>query len=346
MLAEAKREAERIVKEARDKQAPAGFAGGSRQAGRACRGGHHRGRPRPRARDPARCRGLRRRDPQHARGQPFEVHRGRPARSRTPAGQRRACRSLLAASAARSLRSSGGPSTSARDRAVAPLPARERLGSESPTARRRSASASRHAQPLHHAHRDSRRAGRLAEREEVADGAARSAIRATHGLDRGHRAVRQDRCVALRAGEGAGRQDSRAPGRADLACSRDGTAEVRPLGLRSSVKGHAPIVRAGSAYAASAGSSGATTVRGCVSSSRGVASSFVEPAPASSMRRSCGSTRASIDPTEPLYASTAEPSMRPTLANGSRNEPTRLCSSCAASAISRADSAIVSWRQP
>ena len=93
MLAEAKREAERIVKEARERQDAADLRGGGHQAGRARRRGHHRGRPRPRARDPPRRRGLRRRDPQHARGQPLEVHRRRPARPRAPAGQGRAGRS-------------------------------------------------------------------------------------------------------------------------------------------------------------------------------------------------------------------------------------------------------------
>ena len=97
MLAEAKREAERIVKEARERQDAAGLRGGGHQAGRARRRGHHRGRPRPRARDPPRRRGLRRRDPQHARGQPLEVHRRRPARPRAPAGQGRAGRSRLGA---------------------------------------------------------------------------------------------------------------------------------------------------------------------------------------------------------------------------------------------------------
>ena len=87
MLAEAKREAERIVKEARERQERADLRAGGHQAGRARRRGHHRGRPRPRARDPPRRRGLRRRDPQHARGQPLEVHRRRPARPRAAAGQ-------------------------------------------------------------------------------------------------------------------------------------------------------------------------------------------------------------------------------------------------------------------
>src|ERR1700736_139503 len=83
MLAEAKKEAERIIKDARERQErlggegegsqEAGRAGGGHQAGGACRGGHRRGRPRARARDPTRGGGLRRRDPQHARGQPVEV---------------------------------------------------------------------------------------------------------------------------------------------------------------------------------------------------------------------------------------------------------------------------------
>jgi hypothetical protein len=91
MLAEAKREAERIIKEARERQTQLI----SDQAGRARRRGHHRGCAGPRARDPARRRGLRRRDPQHPRGQPLEVHRGGAARPRAPAGQGRARRSRL-----------------------------------------------------------------------------------------------------------------------------------------------------------------------------------------------------------------------------------------------------------
>ena len=46
MLAEAKREAERIVKEARERAGAARQPGGGHQAGRARRRGHHRGRPR------------------------------------------------------------------------------------------------------------------------------------------------------------------------------------------------------------------------------------------------------------------------------------------------------------
>ena len=49
MLAEAKREAERIVKEARERQETAGLPAGGHPPGGACGGGHHRGRPRPRA---------------------------------------------------------------------------------------------------------------------------------------------------------------------------------------------------------------------------------------------------------------------------------------------------------
>ncbi len=93
MLAEAKREAERIVKEARERQERlVSEEEITKQAERARRG-HHRGRPRPRARDPARRRGLRRRDPEHARGQPLEVHRRRPARARAARRQGRARRS-------------------------------------------------------------------------------------------------------------------------------------------------------------------------------------------------------------------------------------------------------------
>ena len=96
MLAEAKREAERIVKEARERQERLISAGGGHQAGRARRRGHHRGGARPRAGDPARRRGLRRRDPQHARGQPLEVHRRRAPRARAARGQGRAGRSVVA----------------------------------------------------------------------------------------------------------------------------------------------------------------------------------------------------------------------------------------------------------
>ncbi len=59
MLAEAKKEAERIVKEARERQEQLGGRGGGHQAGRACRRGHRRGRAGARARDPAWRRGLR-----------------------------------------------------------------------------------------------------------------------------------------------------------------------------------------------------------------------------------------------------------------------------------------------
>ncbi len=101
MLAEAKREAERIVKEARERQERLVGERGGHQAGRARRRGHRRGRAGARAGDPPRRRGLRRRDPQHARGQPVEVHRRRAARPRAPAGQGRAGRSRLAPFAAR-----------------------------------------------------------------------------------------------------------------------------------------------------------------------------------------------------------------------------------------------------
>ena len=52
-VAEAEREAERIVKEARERQES--LRGGDHQAGRAWRRGHHRGRSCPRARDPPRA---------------------------------------------------------------------------------------------------------------------------------------------------------------------------------------------------------------------------------------------------------------------------------------------------
>ena len=89
MLAEAKREAERIVKEARDEQTRLISEPGGHQAGRAPGRRDRRGRPRARARDPPGRRGLRRRHPQHPRGEPPEVHRGRPARPRPAPGPRR-----------------------------------------------------------------------------------------------------------------------------------------------------------------------------------------------------------------------------------------------------------------
>ena len=95
MLAEAKREAERIVKEARDEQTRLISNPGDHQAGRTPGRRDRRGRSRPRARDPSRRRGRRRRHPQHPRGQPLEVHRGRPARPRPAPGSRRS-RSRLA----------------------------------------------------------------------------------------------------------------------------------------------------------------------------------------------------------------------------------------------------------
>ncbi len=60
MLAEAKKEAERIIKDARERQERLRRRGGGHQAGRARRRGHRRGRPRARARDQARRGGLRR----------------------------------------------------------------------------------------------------------------------------------------------------------------------------------------------------------------------------------------------------------------------------------------------
>ena len=90
MLAEAKREAERIIKRgARGAGAPDRRRRG-RQAGRAPGRRDRRGRPRPRARDPPGRRGLRRRHPQHPRDQPREVHRRGAARARPAPGPRRA----------------------------------------------------------------------------------------------------------------------------------------------------------------------------------------------------------------------------------------------------------------
>ena len=60
MLAEAKKEAERVVKEAQERQERlVGEEEVTKQAGKARRRGHHRGRPHARARDPAGRRGLR-----------------------------------------------------------------------------------------------------------------------------------------------------------------------------------------------------------------------------------------------------------------------------------------------
>ena len=124
MLAEAKREAERIVKEARERQTQLDLAAGGHQAGRAPGGGHRRGRPRPRARDPPRRGGLRRRDPQHARGQPLEVHRRGPAGPRAAAGQGRAGRSRLAPARPAQVRAASG---SYAEAGALPLPADGRL---------------------------------------------------------------------------------------------------------------------------------------------------------------------------------------------------------------------------
>ena len=90
MLAEAKKEAERIIKEARERQERlVGEEEVTKQAERAAEDIVEDARARERE-ITARRRGLRRRDPQHARGQPVEVHRGRAARPRAPAGQGRA----------------------------------------------------------------------------------------------------------------------------------------------------------------------------------------------------------------------------------------------------------------
>src|SRR3954467_9895525 len=94
MLAEAKREAERILKEARDEQARLisaeeavkeaerqgeGNPGAGGEGG-AAGGGQGGGCGRERAGDPAGRRGLRRRHPQRPRSEPAEVHRRRAAR--------------------------------------------------------------------------------------------------------------------------------------------------------------------------------------------------------------------------------------------------------------------------
>ena len=101
MLAEAKREAERVVKEARDQQARLISERGGLQAGRARRRGDHRGRPRDRAPDPPRRRGLRRRDPLDPRGQPREVPRRRAPRPRPPRRPQRKSRPRSASRLAR-----------------------------------------------------------------------------------------------------------------------------------------------------------------------------------------------------------------------------------------------------
>ena len=84
MLAEAKREAERIVKEARDQQARLiSDEEVYKQAERGAEEIIEDARETERS-DPPRRRGLRRRDPLHARGQPREVPRRRPPRPRPP----------------------------------------------------------------------------------------------------------------------------------------------------------------------------------------------------------------------------------------------------------------------
>ena len=89
MLAEAKREAERIVREAREQQARLiSDEEVTKQAERAADEIVEDARD-ARAGDPPRRRGLRRRDPQHPRGQPSEVPRRRAARSRPPRRPRR-----------------------------------------------------------------------------------------------------------------------------------------------------------------------------------------------------------------------------------------------------------------
>jgi len=104
---EAKREAERIIKEAREKQDQLiSDEEVTKQAERAAED-IIEDAPRPRARDPSRRRGLRRRDPQHPLGQPLEVHCSRPARPRAPAGQGRARRSRVGRAVLRNSRHRG-----------------------------------------------------------------------------------------------------------------------------------------------------------------------------------------------------------------------------------------------
>ena len=140
MLAEAKREAERVVKEARDQQAAPDLRGGGLQAGRARRRGDHRGRSRDRAPDPPRRRGLRRRDPLHSRGQPREVPRRGAPRPRPPRRPRgRAGRGRLAgarpiAIVARVLRAAP-PARFARRRPTTSRDSRTRLRGPSTTTR-------------------------------------------------------------------------------------------------------------------------------------------------------------------------------------------------------------------
>ena len=101
MLAEAKKEAERIIKDARERQERlVGEEEVTKQAERAAEDIVEDARAREREIRLGR-RGLRRRDPQHARGQPVEVHRSSPARARAPAGQGRTGRSRLISEPAR-----------------------------------------------------------------------------------------------------------------------------------------------------------------------------------------------------------------------------------------------------
>ena len=100
MLAEAKREAERVVREAREQQARLiSDEEVTKQAERAADEIVEDARD-PRARDPPRSRGLRRRDPQHARGQPAEVPRRRAARPRPARRARRGAAAGRAGTAA------------------------------------------------------------------------------------------------------------------------------------------------------------------------------------------------------------------------------------------------------
>ena len=116
MLAEAKREAERIVKEARDQQARLiSDEEVYKQAERGAEEILEDARDTERA-DPPRGRGLRRRDPLDARGQPAEVPRRRAARPRPARRTRRGSRARRGLTAAARRRLSLSGTSAARDR--------------------------------------------------------------------------------------------------------------------------------------------------------------------------------------------------------------------------------------
>jgi vacuolar-type H+-ATPase subunit H len=94
MLAEARREAEQMIKHARELEAHLiSDEEVTEQAERAAEDIIEDARGR--ARDRARRRGPRRRDPQHARDQSLEIHRRRSARPRPPCGERRGGRQRM-----------------------------------------------------------------------------------------------------------------------------------------------------------------------------------------------------------------------------------------------------------